>query len=88
LITYNPDVIMTIRAGNTDGWVLWSNAYGFNLNIPLRNSLVKFLTEKKLMSDTSYRLYPEWVTRAYSSQWEWYYKPERKKINSNMMGRL
>jgi hypothetical protein len=29
LITYNPDVIMTIRAGNTDGWVLWSNAYGF-----------------------------------------------------------
>lgn len=88
LVTYNPDVMLTIWAGNTDGGVLWSNAYGFNLNIPLRNNLIKTLTEKKLMSDTSHRSYPDGVTRAYAGQGEWYNNPVHKSISPTIRGNL
>jgi penicillin-binding protein 1C len=88
LVTYNPDVMMTIWAGNTNGWVLWNNAYGFNLNIPLRNNLIKFLTEKKLMSNTSHRNYPNGVTRGYAGQGEWYTTPIHKSISSRLKWNL
>ena len=88
LVTYNPDIMMTIWAGNTDGWVLWSNAYGFNLNIPLRNALITFFTQKKLMSDTSHRSYPEWVTKSYAGQGEWYNNPEHTSIPNNVRNNL
>jgi penicillin-binding protein 1A len=88
LVTYNPDVIITMRAGNTNGWVLWSNAYGFNLNIPLRNSLVKFLTEKELMFNSSHRNYPNGVTRSYAGQGEWYIKPIYSNISNKIKNKL
>jgi penicillin-binding protein 1C len=88
LVTYNPDIMMTIWAGNTDWWVLWSNAYGFNLNIPLRNNLIKLFTEKRLMSDTSHRSYPEWVTKSYAGQGEWYNNPEHTSIPNNVRNNL
>lgn len=88
LVTYNPDIMMTIWAGNTNGGVLWSNAYGFNLNIPLRNSLIKFLTEKKFMSDSNHRAYPDWVTRDYAGQGEWYNNPVYKNISSSVKNSL
>ncbi len=88
LVTYNPDVMLTIWAGNADGWVLWNNAYWFNLNIPLRNNLIKFLSEKKLMSDASHRNYPNGVTRSYLGQGEGYINSVQKSIPGGVRGKL
>ncbi len=88
LVTYNPDVMLTIRAGNTDGAVLWDNAYGFTLNIPLRNTLMNYLLTKKLTSDSSHRLYPDGVTKNYPWQGEGYRSPVHTIIKKKKKNKL
>ena len=82
LVTYNPEIVMTIWAGNTDGWALAKNAYWYNLNTKLRNDLFEFLIEKKILLEKKYRSYPDNITKIYPWNGEWYKNPIHKTIPS------
>ncbi len=88
LVTYNPDVIVTMRAGNTDASPLNPKAYGYRLNTDLRNDIFDYLVQKELTSDTKYRSYPEWVTRHYRGHGEWYADPVHTSIPQSVRNRL
>lgn len=59
LVTYNPDVMMIARAGNTDASPLASKAYGYNLNTNLRNDIIRYLKENGYTNEESHWNYPE-----------------------------
>lgn len=88
LVTYNPDVVLTLRAGNTDWAGLWSNAYGYLLNTKLRDNLMSYLIEKNITSDSSHRTYPEWSTKNYKGQGEWFSKPASTTIPTTIRNAL
>lgn len=88
LVTYNPDVVVTMRAGNTDASPLSPQAYGYLLNTQLRNDIFEYLISKNLTSDDSHRSYPDGVTRAYRGHGEGYIDPVHKIIPQGVRGRL
>lgn len=68
LVTYNPDIMVIARAGNTDASPLAKSAYGYNLNTLLRNDVIRYLKEQGLTSEDSDRSYP--LDQTISRKWQ------------------
>lgn len=88
LVTYNPDIMVVSRAGNTNASPLAPKAYGYNLNTALRNDVIRYLKEQGYTQETSYRKYPEWITVSRPGQGEWYSYPAYDSISSSVKAKL
>lgn len=75
IVTYSPEILLTMRAGNADASALGANAYGMTINTDLRNEIIKVLIDTSYMSQTSSRDFPDNETVYYPRQGEWYRNP-------------
>ncbi len=51
LVFYTPNTVITMRAGNTDGSAMNEKAFGWTLNAPLLQDIVKTMVEQEYMED-------------------------------------
>ncbi len=81
LMTYGPDVSVLLRAWNTNGSPLTSDAYGYKLNTALRNDIVWSLTKKSNYAhEWADRKFPSDQTKEYPWQGEGYRYPKHDSI--------
>gem|GEM_PF-5178504 len=70
IVTYSPEILLTMRAGNADASALGANAYGMTINTDLRNEIIKVLIDTSYMSQTSSRDFSDDETVYYPRQGE------------------
>lgn len=88
LLTYNPDILLLMRAGNTNAQWLAANAYGYNLNTILRNDIFKILLNSEYTSEHSKRKYPTNQTTTKKGHGEVYKSPTNAVIPTTMLQKL
>ena len=65
LITFDPNILVTIWAGNANGRVLWSKAYWSTINTPLRNEIFTILQENNYTDSEATRNFATDQTKRY-----------------------